>query len=171
MIDSEGFRPNVGIILMNDERRLFWGRRVGQDAWQFPQGGVHENESLEEALFRELYEEVGLKSEHVEVLGRSKHWLRYRLPRRLVRNDSRPVCIGQKQRWFLLKLVAEDAAVQLDQSQKPEFDDWRWVNYWFPLHQVIAFKREVYRKALRELKPATLPSQPKRCRLDPIDEW
>ncbi|MFO1258315.1 MAG: RNA pyrophosphohydrolase [Gammaproteobacteria bacterium] len=170
MIDSEGFRPNVGIILMNEERQVFWGRRVGQDAWQFPQGGVQENESLEEALFRELHEEIGLEPHHVKILGRSKHWLRYRLPRRLVRNESRPVCIGQKQRWFLLKMVAEDEAVRLDHTPKPEFDHWRWVSYWFPLYQVITFKREVYRKALREFKPIVMSTQSRRCRLDPVDE-
>ena len=66
MIDSDGFRPNVGIILCNDQRKLFWAKRIGQDAWQFPQGGINENESPEEAMFRELGEEVGLKPDQVD---------------------------------------------------------------------------------------------------------
>ena len=80
VIDSEGYRPNVGIILCNGEQRLFWARRIGQDAWQFPQGGIRSGESAEEALFRELHEEVGLRPEHVEIMGATRDWLYYRLP-------------------------------------------------------------------------------------------
>ena len=95
MIDRDGFRPNVGIIICNDQNRLFWGRRVGQDAWQFPQGGINDDETAEEAMYRELEEEVGLKPHHVEVLGRTNKWLRYRLPKRFIRKNTQPVCIGQ----------------------------------------------------------------------------
>jgi len=66
VIDSEGYRPNVGIILCNSEGRLFWGKRIGQRSWQFPQGGIQRDESPEQAMFRELAEEVGLRPEHVE---------------------------------------------------------------------------------------------------------
>jgi len=152
VIDSDGFRPNVGIMLANDQGQLLWARRVGgHDAWQFPQGGISAGESPEQALYRELYEEVGLAREAVEVLGSTKGWLRYRLPRRYLREGQKPLCIGQKQKWFLLRLLQEDAAVQLDQNEKPEFDHWQWVSYWYPLDQVISFKREVYRRAMKEL--------------------
>jgi putative (di)nucleoside polyphosphate hydrolase len=130
VIDSEGFRANVGIILCNDKRELFWGRRVGQDAWQFPQGGINENETPEQAMFRELKEEVGLDEKHVEVLGSTSHWLRYRLPKRFIRKHSTPLCIGQKQRWFLLRVRCEESDFCLDRFDKPEFDSWRWVDYW-----------------------------------------
>lgn len=153
MIDEEGFRANVGIVLGNLDGRVFWGKRVGQDAWQFPQGGIRQGETPEQALFRELEEEVGLRAEHVRILGATRGWLRYRLPRRFVRRHRRPVCIGQKQKWFLLQMLAEDRAVQLDANHKPEFDHWEWVSYWYPLNQVVAFKREVYRRALKELAP------------------
>ncbi len=151
MIDSHGFRANVGIILCNDQGNVFWGKRLGQDAWQFPQGGVKKNESLEQALFRELHEETGLMREHVEILGRTDRWLRYRLPRRFIRRDCYPLCIGQKQHWFVLRLLAEENSVCLNAAGKPEFDDWRWVDYWYPAQNVIAFKRKVYNLALNEL--------------------
>ena len=155
MVDADGFRPNVGIVLTNRNAEVLWARRVGgHDAWQFPQGGIHDDESAEDALFRELHEEVGLESHHVTILGRTRGWLRYRLPRRLRRHNSTPGFVGQKQKWFLLEMT-EDAAYAVDLSggDKPEFDDWRWVTYWYPLTQVVDFKRDVYRRALAELAP------------------
>ncbi len=153
MIDADGFRPNVGIILANPRGQVLWARRAGHEAWQFPQGGINDNESPEEAMFRELWEEVGLEIPDVRILACTRGWLRYRLPRRFVRNDSRPLCIGQKQRWFLLELKSGDERVDLTRSTPPEFDGWRWVSYWYPLDQVVNFKREVYRRALLELAP------------------
>lgn len=151
VIDADGFRPNVGIIVANDQGRLLWARRIGQDSWQFPQGGIAQGESPEEALFRELEEEVGLTADAVKVLACTRGWLRYRLPKRYIRKGQQPLCIGQKQKWFLLHMQADDAEVKVDDHPKPEFDHWRWVSYWYPLSQVIAFKREVYRSALKEL--------------------
>jgi putative (di)nucleoside polyphosphate hydrolase len=154
MVDADGFRPNVGIVLSNNLGQVLWARRIGgQDAWQFPQGGIDENESVEEALFRELFEEVGLEADSVKILARTDGWLRYRLPRRMRRYNSSPGFQGQKQKWFLLQMLCDDARVQMDVSDKPEFDSWRWVSYWYPLGQVVAFKRDVYRCALKELAP------------------
>ena len=151
MIDSEGFRPNVGIILANDDGQVLWAKRIGHNAWQFPQGGIQFGETPEQALYRELREEVGLLPEHVQIIAQTKGWLRYRLPHRYIRPDSDPVCIGQKQKWFLLKLTASTRNIQLDLSDPPEFDEWQWVSYWYPLGQVVNFKRDVYRKAMMEL--------------------
>lgn len=157
MIDSEGFRANVGIILCNEDRELFWGKRVGQDAWQFPQGGINADETPEEAMYRELKEEVGLDQKHVEILGSTKKWLRYRLPKRFIRKHSLPLCIGQKQRWFLLKVNCKSSDFCLDQFEKPEFDHWEWVHYWKPVKDVVFFKRNVYSRALKELAPLLFP--------------
>lgn len=152
MIDKDGFRPNVGIVLSNRRGEVLWAKRVGQEAWQFPQGGIRACESPEEALFRELEEELGLAVGHVHVVGCTRGWLRYRLPQRFIRRNRHPVCIGQKQKWFLLRLEASEELVRFDSTSKPEFDGWRWVDYWHPLREVVFFKRSVYLRALRELE-------------------
>ncbi len=154
MLDSDGFRSNVGIIICNPSGKLLWTKRIGQNAWQFPQGGIRAGESFEEALYRELQEETGLSEADVSILKRTRGWLRYRLPERLVRRSSSPLCIGQKQKWFLLSLNSDDSRIALSRSVRPEFDDWRWVGYWEPVKRIVDFKRDVYRKALRELRGA-----------------
>ena len=153
MIDADGFRSNVGIILTNSQGKLFWGRRIGMDAWQFPQGGIRHDEPVENAMYRELREETGLQPDHVEIISFTNEWLRYRLPKRFIRRNSTPVCIGQKQIWYLLKLIAHEENVKLDVSRKPEFDLWKWVEFWEPLKQVVDFKRSVYEKTLIEFEP------------------
>ncbi len=158
MIDLDGYRPNVGIILSNAEGQVLWAKRIGQDAWQFPQGGIQKDEDPETAMYRELYEEVGLRPEHVELIDSTRNWLRYRLPRHLIRYDSDPVCIGQKQRWFLLRMICSDDQVCFDRSDRPEFDNWRWVDYWKPAEEVVFFKRDVYQRALRELSTKLFPN-------------
>lgn len=153
MIDTDGFRPNVGIILCNVRGEVLWARRVGQEAWQFPQGGIKAHETPEQAMYRELREELGLEPEHVGIIGSTRGWLRYRLPRRYIRRHGSPVCIGQKQVWFLLRLLGAEDSVQLDVTSEPEFDNWKWVSPRVPPREVIYFKRHVYRRALRELGP------------------
>lgn len=152
MIDVDGYRPNVGIIIFNNAGQLLWAKRVGQDAWQFPQGGIQRNEEPEHAAMRELHEEVGLQPEDVELVACTPDWLHYKLPSQYIRHHSQPVCIGQKQRWFLLKLVGDAAKINFDQGEKPEFESCQWVSYWYPLNQVINFKREVYRQAMLQLR-------------------
>lgn len=153
MIDNEGFRLNVGIVLSNAAGQILWARRIGQDAWQFPQGGIKFGETPEEGLFREVHEELGLNPEDIEILGETQDWLRYLLPSYMVRHHMQPVCIGQKQKWFLLRLLGSEQKIRLNLSATPEFDSWRWVDYWYPLDKVIHFKREVYQQALTELEP------------------
>lgn len=151
MLDREGYRPNVGIILVNSKNEVFWGKRIREHAWQFPQGGIKYGESPVQAMYRELHEEVGLKPEHVRILGRTRDWLRYNVPVQFVRRQWRENYKGQKQIWFLLRLVGRDSDVCLRATGHPEFDAWRWSQYWVPLDAVIDFKREVYTQALNEL--------------------
>jgi putative (di)nucleoside polyphosphate hydrolase len=159
MIDKQGFRPNVGIILINKYQELFWAGRIGQEhGWQFPQGGIDENETPEEALYRELYEEIGLQPGDVKVLGQTKGWLRYRLPKKYIRFYSKPLCVGQKQKWFLLELRASEDKINFNCEDDPEFDRWCWVDYWYPADHVISFKQKVYKKALEEFKPIVFGS-------------
>ena len=151
MLDREGFRPNVGIILCNAKNEVFWGKRVREHSWQFPQGGIKRGESPEAAMFRELHEEVGLLPEHVRVLGRTRGWLRYEVPTQWIKREWRGSYKGQKQIWFLLRLTGRDSDICLRATSKPEFDAWRWHEYWVPLESVIEFKRGVYEMALSEL--------------------
>ncbi|HDN2509943.1 RNA pyrophosphohydrolase [Providencia vermicola] len=159
MIDDDGYRPNVGIVICNRQGQVLWARRYGQHSWQFPQGGINPGESPEQAMYRELYEEVGLQRKDVRLLASTRNWLRYKLPKRLVRWDTKPVCIGQKQRWFLLQLQCNDADINVQRSKSPEFDGWRWVSYWYPVRQVVSFKREVYRRVMKEFAPVVMPLQ------------
>jgi len=166
LIDRDGFRANVGIVLMRDDGRVFLGRRAAGKGWQFPQGGLRVDEPLEQGMFRELAEETGLEPEHVEVVGVTRRWLRYRLPRRFVRRDQLPLCIGQKQRWYLLRTRSAEPPFRLDRTPDPEFSEWRWSDYWEPVREVIHFKRDVYRRALHELGRTAFPSG-----LPPYPAW
>ena len=160
MIDFDGYRPNVGIVICNRNGQVLWAKRCGQNSWQFPQGGINDNESTEQAMYRELYEEVGLQPKDVRILYVSKHWLRYKLPKRLLRYDSKPMCIGQKQRWFLLQLVCDEKSINMQTTKSPEFDGWRWVSFWYPVRQVVSFKKEVYRKAMKEFSGVLFSENP-----------
>ena len=160
LIDAQGFRANVGIVLIRDSGDVFLGGRRDGRGWQFPQGGVRQDESAEQALYRELREEIGLESGDVEMLAATRNWLRYRLPRRYVRRRSRPLCIGQKQRWFLLRMLGSEERLRFDLTTQPEFDSWRWVDYWSPVREVIYFKRNVYARALEELGRVAVPDGP-----------
>jgi putative (di)nucleoside polyphosphate hydrolase len=151
VIDPEGYRANVGIVLVNAGGQVFLGKRIGQNAWQLPQGGMDEGESPEQAMYRELYEEVGLRPGHVEVVAQTADWLRYQIPEHLIRKRAFPRCIGQKQVWFLLRMLAADKEISLCQNDTVEFDDWQWVDYWKPAEHVIDFKKAVYQQALKEL--------------------
>ena len=151
MLDREGYRPNVGIILCNAKNEVFWGKRIREHSWQFPQGGMKRGETPEDAMYRELFEEVGLLPEHVRILGRTKGWLRYEVPTHWIKREWRGSYKGQKQIWFLLRLVGRDNDVCLSATKKPELDAWRWHDYWIPLDSVIEFKRSVYEHALNEL--------------------
>ena len=151
MIDRDGYRPNVGIIILNLKNEVFWGKRVKEHSWQFPQGGIKPGETPEQAMYRELLEEVGLNPEHVKIIGRTRDWLRYEVPLNWVKKEWRGAYRGQKQIWYLLRLVGRDCDVKLRAFHHPEFDAWCWQNYWVPLESVIEFKREVYQQALNEL--------------------
>lgn len=155
IFDSQGYRYNVGIILLNNNNQVFWAKRLGQEAWQFPQGGMKAGEDSLDCMFRELFEEVGLNKQQVEVLAYTKKWLCYRLPMRYRRRKktSHIQCIGQKQRWYLLRIKVDESLINLASTAHPEFDNWKWLDYWQPEKEVVHFKREVYHSALTEFAP------------------
>lgn len=159
MIDQDGFRPNVGMVIFNRNGQVLWARRIRQNSWQFPQGGIKEDESEEDAMYRELYEEMGLRRQDVYIVQTSRRYYRYRVPKRMLNARRDRDYQGQKQRWFLLSLVegaSLDDIIRFNRSKHPEFDGWRWVSYWYPVRNVIPFKRDVYRKILTEFAPAVL---------------
>ncbi len=151
-IDRDGYRRNVGIIICNTEQQVLWARRVRHDGWQFPQGGIESSESPEQAAFRELYEEVGLSPLDVKLLGSTESWLRYDVPYFSKTHSRNRRFRGQKQRWFMFRLLSAETCVCLDKSSTPEFDDWRWIEYWHPVKRIVPFKKDVYKKALSELE-------------------
>ena len=164
---EEMYRSNVGIIIANDQKQVFWGRRRhGDRGWQFPQGGIQTGETLEVAMYRELREETGLYPHHVKIMGRTQDWLYYDVPKPLkkytssVSSDDHGIrdaqarlqtYLGQKQIWFLLQFQGQNSDFVLDTDSTPEFDEWCWQDYWATASLVIEFKREVYRQALSEL--------------------
>lgn len=150
MIDKEGYRENVAIVIINKDRKVLWAKRASENAWQFPQGGVKSNEKIEDAMFRELKEEVGISKDKVKILGKTNDWLYYDVPKNWIRKDNN-LYKGQKQIWFLLKFLGDESDIFLKNAIKPEFDDWSWIGYWIPNDKVIDFKRDVYSKALKQL--------------------
>ena len=151
MIDLDGYRPNVASVILNYKDEVLWAKRTNEENWQFPQGGIQDGETPEEAMYREIYEEVGLKPNNIEILGSSNDWIKYDVPEKFIRQYWQGKYRGQKQKWFLLRLIGEDALINLNTHDKPEFDDWRWESFWKPIQEVVDFKKEVYEQALKEL--------------------
>ena len=128
VIDKNGYRANVGIVLMNQHKELFFAKRRYQSGWQFPQGGIKLGETPEHAMYRELLEEVGLTKNDTELLSESSHWYQYKIPKKHLRKSKqgKPFVIGQKQKWFLLKLMGSDETISLTHNSKfQEFDTWK----------------------------------------------
>src|SRR4029078_8897126 len=122
MLDRDGYRPNVAIVIVNGRNLVFWGKRIREHSWQFPQAGINPGEAPEVAMYRELREEVGLQPQHVRILGRTRDWLRYHVPQDLVKRAWRASSPGQKQSWSLLRLTGRDTDVSLRATDRPEFD-------------------------------------------------
>ena len=159
MIDREGYRANIGIVITNEKKQILLAKRYKQDAWQLPQGGIDKGETELDALYRELEEEVGLAREQVSLVAKTPKWLRYELPMEHIRRTQKPTCIGQKQVWYLLKLVSNEPDISLNLHNKVEFDDWKWVDYWSPVDEVINFKKEVYEDMLKALAPVLFENE------------
>lgn len=148
---TEKYRPGVGIIILNKEGQVWLGKMTNWNSWQFPQGGIDEDEKPLAAMYRELYEETGLKPEQVKVLRESRKWYSYKFPTHSGETHNNDVInsfVGQKHKWFLLLLTDDNAEFNL-QIHK-EFEQYRWVNYWYPLRNIVYFKEDVYRKVLKE---------------------
>ncbi len=133
---------------------MLLARRSGAvNAWQFPQGGVSDGESPEQAVYRELLEEVGIGRHLVRLIASTRRWRKYRIPAALSQRPDLKDFIGQQQKWYLLEFLGGDADIRLDREASPEFDAWQWVSYWYPVRAIVNFKRQVYAGAMKELAP------------------
>ena len=145
-----GYRLNVAMIVLNKDNKVLFCKRRNTENWQFPQGGVDENENIESAMFRELNEEVGLEKDNVEIKAVSQNFIYYDIPKNIRSRVLGGKFKGQAQKYFLLKLISGD--VDLNIENTPEFDKHSWVSFWYPLNRVVDFKKEAYRSALIEFK-------------------
>ena len=149
---KEGYRPNVAMVVLNSKNKVLICRRTNTKTWQFPQGGVDDNENLEKAMYRELLEEVGLRKDDVQYIGESEDTIIYDIPKTIWSKVLGGKFKVQEQKWFLLRIKNDDHEIRLDYEAFPEFDTFEWVSFWQPIDRIVDFKREAYRKALSELR-------------------
>ena len=148
------YRPCVGMLLLNAAGQVFVGRRIdtakeGDNIWQMPQGGIDKGETPEQAVLREMEEEIG--TDKAEIFAESTRWLHYDLPDHLVGKVWKGKYRGQKQRWFALRFLGDDADIDLA-TEHPEFDAWQWVDLEDVPSLVIPFKRDTYRAVVEEFR-------------------
>ena len=146
------YRSNIGIMLVNNDNKIFVGKRIDMpsDAWQMPQGGIDEGEEPEKAVFREMFEETGIAKDKVSLIAVTSDWLFYDFP-----IDLKPKLFGgnykgQKQKWFLLHFTGKNSDINLNATDNAEFSDYKWVNPIELPSLAISFKKEVYEKLLKE---------------------
>jgi putative (di)nucleoside polyphosphate hydrolase len=149
MSEVLGYRRGVGIMLLNNAARVFVGRRIDTPgAWQMPQGGIDDGETPQQAVLRELEEEVGTRK--AEIVAEAKNWLRYDLPEPLQGRAWGGGYRGQEQKWFALKFLGDDGDIKLDRHE-PEFEAWRWAARGELLTLIVPFKRKLYESVIAEL--------------------
>lgn len=145
---NENYRHGIGAVILNQDNLIFAGSRVDSlDAkymWQMPQGGIDENEAIEDCLARELYEETGI--ENYTIIQKTG-WLKYDLPKDIAKNFWQGKYRGQKQIWFLLQFTGSESEIRLDLDHR-EFSEWRWCERDFLIENIIPFKRELYENIL-----------------------
>ena len=150
------YRPNVGIIICNDEGKLLWCKRKSGDGWQFPQGGIDEYEAPLEAVIRETYEEVGIEENKLKFIKENDRWINYDVPKEKIPKYfslKNRKFKGQTQKWFLAKYLGLDEEINLSLHNQIEFTDWSWASYWHPVAAGVEFKRSAYREVLTDFLP------------------
>ena len=160
--DTSLYRPAAGIVVFNNEGQAWYGCRKGEKSrykWQFPQGGIDKGESPKEAALRELWEETGLRPKHVEVIGRIKDWLYYDFPPEYVGGKVGKGWVGQKQKWFAVRLKKNSAKFDLKAHLPIEFSKWRWADLEEAPLLIVPFKRDVYERVVFEFGDYAKPKK------------
>lgn len=148
------WRPGVGIVLLNKHGHVFVAERLDNPgAWQMPQGGIDEGENPEKAVFREMEEEIGTRD--AKILGMMEDWVYYDIPQRLAKKLWGGKYRGQKQKWIALEYKGKDGDIDLEAHSHPEFSQWKWVEIADLLDYVVPFKRDVYKRVMKEFTPLT----------------
>ena len=146
------YRRCVGMMIINDQKNILVGKRIDHPSgyWQMPQGGIDENENPEEAVWREMMEEVG--TNEVELISTSSKWFTYNIPKDTLKTlPWGEKYIGQTQKWFVFRLIGDDSKINIE-TENPEFSEWKWANFDSIADSIVPFKREVYKKVLNEFK-------------------
>ncbi len=145
------YRDCVGIALFNYEGRVFVGERIDTPgAWQMPQGGIDPGESIEEAVFRELEEEVG--TINATILRISDLKTRYDLPEYLLHKLWEGKYRGQEQTWVAMRFEGQESEIDIEYFSEPEFRDWKWAKLSDLLDLIVPFKRDTYQKIIKEFR-------------------
>ena len=139
-------------MILNNNNDILVGRRLDHPSgyWQMPQGGIDDNENPEEAVWREMMEEIGTNK--AKLYKTSNQWIKYEIPKETL--DHLPwgkIYIGQTQKWFMFKFLGKDKDINVE-TQNPEFSEWKWMNYNDLVKNAVPFKKNIYQKILNEFK-------------------
>ena len=151
---TEKYRRCVGMMIVNNKNKILVGKRLDHPSghWQMPQGGIDENENPEEAVWREMQEEIG--TNNAKMIKQSNQWINYKIPLETLKTlPWGQEYVGQTQKWFLAEILCEDSCINLNASSPIEFVDWTWSSYWHPVNGGVDFKKATYRKVLKSFLP------------------
>ena len=146
------YRTCVGMLIINKDKKILVGRRLDHPSgfWQMPQGGIEEGEIPEEAVWREMIEEIG--TDNAELYQTSSQWLKYDIPKdTLEKLPWGGRYSGQTQKWFVFKFKGNDKEINV-KTENPEFSEWKWIDSKSLTKNVVPFKRELYKNILEEFK-------------------
>jgi len=149
---TKKYRKCVGIMILNDNNEILVGRRLDHPSgfWQMPQGGIDDNENPEEAVWREMMEEIG--TNNAELIKMSSQWINYKIPQdTLDRLPWGKKYVGQTQKWFVFRFTGQESDINVE-TENPEFSEWKWAKLNSLVDNIVPFKRDVYKKILEEFK-------------------